>query len=414
MRRIEPGRIDGHVDAPSSKSDMQRGVAAAFLARGESHLLNPAYAEDGLAALRAAASLGAIVRLSKEHVIIVGGQARRGGRADCGESGLCIRMFAPIAALGSDEVELVASGSLRARPMEMVEAALRALGASCSTANGKPPVRVRGPLRGGDIAVDGSVSSQLLTGLLLALPCCEQDSVLRVSGLESRPYVELTLRTAAAFGVEIRHDAELTRFEIRGGQAYRPRTWRVEGDWSGAAFLLVAGALAGSVDISGLDPFSAQADRAVLGALRAAGARVEEGADRIRVEAGQLCAFELDATDCPDLFPPLVALACSCEGTTRLHGAGRLRHKESDRAAALVEEFGKLGAQLVVDGDTLCVVGGRLHGGAVGSHGDHRMAMALAVAALRTREGVDLDGEGCVVKSYPDFFEHLDAIRVKA
>jgi 3-phosphoshikimate 1-carboxyvinyltransferase len=323
-------------------------------------------------------------------------------------------MFAPIAALGSDEVELVASGSLRERPMEMVETALRALGASCSTASGRPPLRVRGPLRGGDIAVDGSVSSQLLTGLLLALPCCEQDSVLRVSGLKSKPYVELTLRTAADFGVEIRHDAELTRFEIRGGQAYQPRAWRVEGDWSGAAFILVAGALAGSVDVSGLDLLSAQADRAVLGALRAAGARVEEGTDRIRVQAGPLRAFELDAADCPDLFPPLVALACSCEGTTRLRGVERLLHKESDRAIALVEEFGKLGAHLATDGDTLCVVGGPLHGGAVGSHGDHRMAMALAVAALRTRAGVDLDGEGCVAKSYPDFFERLDAIRVKA
>jgi 3-phosphoshikimate 1-carboxyvinyltransferase len=193
-----------------------------------------------------------------------------------------------------------------------------------------------------------------------------------------------------------------------------PFVLQITGDWSGAAFLLVAGALAGSVDVSGLDLLSAQADRAVLGALRAAGARVEEGTDRIRVEAGPLRAFELDAADCPDLFPPLVALACSCEGTTRLRGAGRLLHKESDRAAALVEEFGKLGAYLVTDGDTLRVAGGPLRGGAVGSHGDHRMAMALAVAALRTREGVDLDGEGCVAKSYPDFFERLDALTVKA
>jgi 3-phosphoshikimate 1-carboxyvinyltransferase len=168
------------------------------------------------------------------------------------------------------------------------------------------------------------------------------------------------------------------------------------------------------VDVSGLDLFSAQADRAVLGALRAAGARVAESADGIRVEAGPLCAFDFDATDCPDLFPPLVALACSSHGTTRLRGAGRLLHKESDRAAALVEEFGKLGAHLVADGDTLCVVGGQLHGGAVGSHGDHRMAMALAVAALRTRGGVNLEGEGCVAKSYPDFFEDLDALAVKA
>jgi 3-phosphoshikimate 1-carboxyvinyltransferase len=270
---------------------------------------------------------------------------------------------------------------------------------------------VRGPLTPGEADIDGSVSSQLLTGLLMALPACAGDSVLHVHELKSKPYIRLTLRLLEQFGIQLRANASLSRFEIPGRQKYRARSYRVEGDWSGAAFPLVAGAIAGRVELSGLVLDSAQADRAVLEALESAGARVRAGRERVAVEQSSLRGFDFDAAECPDLFPPLVALACFCSGTTTLRGAGRLRHKESDRASALLEEFTRIGARVRLDGDLLLVTGGTLEGGEARSHGDHRIAMALAVAALGSRRGVSISGEEAVAKSYPEFFDDLDTLR---
>ncbi len=411
MKRVAPGRIEGKVDAPPSKSIMQRAVAAACLARGESEILSPSFCDDALAAMRAAGALGATVRQEADRVVLEGGGAVKPGRIEIGESGLGLRMFTPIAALFDAELELVASGSLQERPVAMVEAPLRALGARCDTSSGKPPVRIRGPILGGNIEVDGSVSSQFLTGLLLALPLCKKSSRLTVRGLKSKPYVRMTLALLSDFGGRVTCDEALEHFDIEGAQAYRGRSYRVEGDWSGAAFPLVAGAIAGLSTVQNLDVRSLQADRAVLDALRAAGARVTVRKDSVVVERSDLRAFDFNASDCPDLFPPLVVLATCCEGTTRLCGASRLRHKESDRAQALAVELGKIGASIRIEGDALLVKGGELAGGQASSRGDHRIAMALAVAALRTRDGVEIDGEAAVSKSYPDFFERLESLR---
>ncbi len=412
MIRVGPGRIDGALEAPPSKSMMQRAVAAACLSRGTTEILSPSFCDDGLAAMRAARGLGALVTQEKNRVVVQGGGAPTSGRIDVGESGLSMRMFAPIAALFDLDLELAASGSLRERPVEMIEAPLRALGARCATSGGKPPIQVRGPILGGDLEVDGSVSSQFLTGLLLALPLCPKPSRLAVRALKSKPYVRMTLALVADFGGQIRCDEALEHFAIDGGQHYHRPSYRVEGDWSGAAFPLVAGALGGRATVTNLDPRSLQADRAILEALGAAGAKVSVDGTSVSVESAPLRGFTFDASDCPDLFPPLVALACACEGTTRLKGIGRLKHKESDRAAALSEEFFKIGGEVEPWGDSLLVRGGEhLPGGRASSRGDHRMAMALAVAALWTDGGVEIDGESAVAKSYPDFFERFDALR---
>jgi 3-phosphoshikimate 1-carboxyvinyltransferase len=416
---------------------MQRAVACALLAEGESLLRSPGRSADCLAALSVARALGATI-LDRGDAIAIRGTGAiglRGSAADgtstadypsartlrvsCGESGLCIRMFSPIAALFSRVIELGAEGSLARRPVAMVEAPLVQLGAECGTASGLPPVRVRGPLRGGRAEVDGRASSQLLTGLLIALPLAESDSELEVEGLSSRGYVELTLDTMRAFGVRAERDAAFRRFSIPGGQAYRAAGFTVEGDWSGAAFLLVAGALAASgapLVVRGLDAGSSQPDRAIVEALRSCGASVEVVAGEIRVGRDRLDAFDFDATDCPDLFPPLAALALACEGMTSLRGAERLRGKESDRAAALSEEFAKLGARIEVEGDLMRVFGvgrskgGALAGGSVDSRGDHRIAMAAAVASLFCGAPVEIAGSECVAKSWPTFFEDLAAV----
>lgn len=416
MKSITRSTISGSVAAPASKSMMGRAVAAALLADGISVIRNPSYCDDARTALDIIGALGAV--MSEGEKLAIRGTGKRllypkKGSLDCRESGLCMRMFTPIAALLDREVALYASGSLCSRPMGMAEG-LGALGVVCRTDRGHAPIRVRGLMKGGDITVDASVSSQLLTGLLMALPLCETDSRIAVTGLKSTPYVRMTLSLLEGFGVTITYDEGLTEFVVKGGQEYRPASYTVEGDWSGAAFLLVAGALAGSVTVTGLDLASPQADRAIVEVLETAGAAVRTGTDCVSVEKRELKAFHFDATDCPDLFPPLVALASGCAGKSGIVGLERLVHKESNRAEALASEFSKLGILVEGVGNTMQVRGGTVRGAQVESHNDHRIAMACAVAALRAEGNVAITGEACVTKSYPDFFFDLAALGVKS
>ena len=425
-RSVKPSEVGGRVRAPASKSSMQRALACAAMAPGLSTITNPSWCADSIAAMRVATALGASVDRRADRVIVRGGLlAERPAEeplvVSCGESGLCLRMFSSIASLSPASIELRGEGSLAARPVGMVRGPLAALGVACSTNGGLPPVRVRGPLRPGRVSVDGADSSQFLTGLVMALPMAGGDSVVAVPRLASRGYVDLTLDVMRAFGARAERDDGYGEFRI-AGTPYQAAEYEVEGDWSGAAFLLVAGAIAaavtgGGLEVAGLRARSSQPDRAIVDALALAGARLAELPDGYRVDAAPLRGFSFDATDCPDLFPPLVALASRCEGETRLRGAGRLRAKESDRAAALSEEFGRLGLRIEVDGDDMTVYGlgsgaGRdgLAGGSVSSRGDHRIAMAAAVAGLAASGAVTIEGAECVAKSWPDFFEALASI----
>lgn len=411
MIHVAPGPVAGRLRAPASKSHLQRLLLGACLAEGTSLLRQPGQSADGRACQEVIQGLGAAVTEEPGLLRIQGGAGPRRPTLDCGESGFCLRAAAAVAALGAEPALLLGRGSLADRPVDMVLEPLRQLGVACRTASGRPPVAVQGPLRGGKVLVDGRSSSQFLSGLLLALPRAPEDSLVEVAGLRSAPYVRMTLDVLAAFGARVEASAALDRFRIPGGQAYRAVDLEVEGDWSGAAFLLVAGAVAGEVAVEGLDPASAQADRRVLEALEAAGADLAWEGGALRVRRAPLAAFSFDATDCPDLFPPLAALALSCAGVTRLRGAGRLRAKESDRAAALVGELSALGARIHVDGDLMTIEGGPLRGGRVDPRNDHRMAMACAVAGLASREGATMEGEGCVAKSYPSFFRDLERLR---
>lgn len=409
MKQVLPGKIEGSLQAPSSKSMAQRAVAAAALGEGRTEISNFSECADALASLECAKALGARIEKNGNVIAIVGRGKLNGPSAalDCNESGLCLRMFTPIAALFGREIVITGKGSLLSRPVGMVQSPLEELGASCRTTDGKPPVRVKGPIRGGKLEVDGSASSQFITGLLMALPLCKEDSEIRVSNPKSKPYLRMTVSLLEKFGIRVKCNAEMDKFEIKGGQKYKPAAYIVEGDWSAAAFLLVAGATAGKVRVSGLEMDSLQADRAIVDALKLAGAKVRVDGGEVIAEKSELKGFEFDATDCPDLFPPLVALACLCRGKSRIHGALRLKGKESDRAAALVSEFAKLGGKVSVSGDVMEIEGCALVGGEVDSHNDHRIAMACAIAALRSQKGVEIEGAECVSKSYPKFFEDL-------
>jgi len=405
-------KVSGTVSAPPSKSMAQRAIAAALLANGTSRITLGTHAEDIEASIRIVKALGAKVSPESDNtIIVVGGFSPITEEIDCGEAGLSMRMFSSIAALSSKKLRLIGRGSLETRPMKAVEEFLLGLGAKVSLNGDLPPITIQGPIKPGKISIDGSLSSQFLTGLLLALPTLPGDSELEVRNLKSKPYVEMTLELIAAFGVEVEYNSDLSRFSIPGNQKYLPREYIVEGDWSGASFLAVAGATAGEVTIENLRTDSKQADRKIVDAILAFGALLTSKETALQIKKSAAKAFTFDATECPDLFPPLVALAANAKGISSIKGVHRLKHKESDRENALKVEFQKLGINIVTEDDSLLVTGGPISGGKVFSHHDHRIAMALAGAGLNASGPVEIEHPECVAKSYPDFYKDLNSLR---
>ncbi len=410
---VSSGRLKGIVAPPCSKSYAQRALAVALLANGKSVLRNMDFCNDTLSALNCIKMLGAKAERTDEHTIIVeGGLKPRGNLLSVGESGLSARLFTPIAALCGEPIVISGEGTLLYRPMDMMIQPLRALGVDVRDGGGRLPIEVCGPMKGGQIDVDGSVSSQFITGLLLSLPLAEQDTVINVNAAVSKPYLDMTIDTAERFGVAIEHN-DYEQFYIAGGQSYEAVEYDVEGDWSAAAMLLVAGAVAGEVTVKNISTLSKQADVAICDALVRAGAELTSESDMVSAAHKELHGFEFDATNCPDLFPALATLAAAAEGESRIKGTHRLEHKESNRAEAIRTEFGKLGIEVdLSEEDIMIIRGGAIRGGVeVDSHGDHRMAMTLAVAGLLSDGGVTIHGAESVAKSYPDFFETLQMLR---
>ena len=413
---IQPSIISGELYAPASKSSMQRACAAALLNKGITNITNPGKSNDDLAALDVIQKLGAIIEKIDENnlQIISKGIFPTSKEINCGESGLGIRMFTPIAALSSEAITINGTGSLLTRPMDFFDEILPQLGVSIKSKGGKLPLQIQGPLKPTNIEVDGSLSSQFLTGLLMAYGAAGAHEVtISVKDLKSKPYIDLTLQVMKYFGWNVEHENhEKFRFNTKLQQnSEKSVSYTVEGDWSGAAFLLVAGAIAGDIVIKGLDVYSTQADKAVLQALIDSGCRISIQADQIEIGPMPLKAFHFNATDCPDLFPPLVALAAYCEGTTVIEGVSRLAHKESNRALTLQDEFGNLGIEIDLQGDLMLIKGGTgVQSAQTHSRHDHRIAMACAIAALKAEGAVSIAEAEAINKSYPNFYEHLIAL----
>jgi 3-phosphoshikimate 1-carboxyvinyltransferase len=405
-RCLEPSAIKGTLKAPASKSMTQRAIAAALLADGQSIIHNPSYCDDSLAAMSIAVGLGARVEPQVNELKINGSAVLKEPKLNCGESGLAIRMFSPIAALYPAEIKMVGANSLKKRPMFMIEEALNQLGVKCTSSGGFIPLTIEGPIVGGYCEIDGSVSSQLLTGLLMALPLAAGNSEIRVNNLKSKPYIDMTIQILKSFGISV-ENRDYSLFRIQGNQKYIPQSYTVEGDWSGGAFLLVAGAINGQLCVRGLRSDSMQSDKLIVNALENAGAHIISGENQIEITRSELKAFEFDATESPDLFPPLVALASYCEGISTIKGVSRLIYKESDRAKALQEEFSKMGIKIEINDDLMFVIGGKPQGARVESHDDHRIAMAIAVASLGATGKVSIRDSQCIAKSYPGFFDDL-------
>ena len=417
---ISPSAIGGVIAAPASKSAMQRACALALLHEGETIINDPGISNDDIAAINVIEHLGAAVNKNENGALLVnssgllncsGFQAREKISINCGESGLSFRMFAPIASLTSSQVTINGEGSLLQRPMHFFDEIFPLLGVHVQTADGKLPVIIQGPMQPKNITIDGAISSQFLTGLLLAFANSVTEVVtISVNNLKSKPYIYLTLQMMHHFGYEITHENYERFFINPKALNNKTQTYTVEADWSGASFLLVAGAIAGELTVTGLDVFSSQADKAILQALMMTGINVSISEKQIVVSPskGNLPkAFQFNATHCPDLFPPLVALASYCEGTTVIEGVSRLEHKESNRAVTLLAEFAKMGVEIRLQDDLMLIYGSRVKGADVDSHHDHRIAMACAVAALSAEGVTTINTAEAVSKSYPRFFEDL-------
>lgn len=385
---------------------MQRAIAISALAQGTSHLYGYSSSNDSDAALRIAENLGATVSVDGEVVTITGGLKPKSLELNCGEAGLGIRMFTPIASLWNEKITLHGEGSLKVRPVDVLENPLRQLGVQISTNNGFVPVTVCGPMLGGYATVDGSLSSQILTGLLIASPYAQKDVILCVKDLKSKPYIDITLDMMKKFGVAVgRH--EYDSFVVPAEQKYQAQDFKIEGDWSGASFLLVAAALNGEITVENISINSCQADKAIIEVLQLVGANICINDNSISVSHKDLNPFNFDATECPDLFPPLVSLAAHCKGISVIKGVSRLAHKESNRALVLQTEFAKVGLKIELKDDEMLVYGGEIQGGKIHANNDHRIAMAGAVAALLAQNAIEIENPECVAKSYPNFWEDL-------
>ena len=428
LARITPRPLSGSVPAIASKSMAHRMIIAAALSSGTTHVVCNTTCADIDATVRCLTALGArIARVddgfevhpvpkSVELGIL---KAFQGAELDAGESGSTLRFMLPVACALGAGATFVGAGRLGSRPLSPLTDELDAAG--CDIKGDGLPLTARGRLRPGRFVLPGSVSSQFISGLLLAFPLLPGPSEIEVHGrIESRPYINLTVQALKAFGVDVAIERgvaadgidEVTRFRA-GGRPYRtPGEVTVEGDWSNAAFWLCAGALGSQpVTVRGVSLTSAQGDRNVLAALSRFGARTQRASDAATVQPDRLHAFSMSAQDIPDLVPVISAVASCCEGTTVIRDCARLRIKESDRLATTASELNALGAQVEIDRDSLVVHGvGRLAGGTVDAHNDHRIAMMAAVAAVRCDGPVEIRGAEAVAKSYPSFFDHYRAL----
>ncbi|MEO6638188.1 MAG: 3-phosphoshikimate 1-carboxyvinyltransferase [Ginsengibacter sp.] len=417
---ISPSKISGSIHAPSSKSSMQRACAVALISGGTTIIENAGKSNDEEAAQDIIGKLGARLDYKRNQIIVTSSKKiftstdkNKHTTLSCGESGLSLRMFVPLAALYNYEITFTGVGSILRRPIDFFDKVLPQLGVSVHSNDGLLPITLKGPLKPTNITIDGSLSSQFLTGLLIAYSkACTAPVSIKVNSLASKPYIDLTLNILNQFGFRIENE-NYEKFTVfpRDNDINNTIKYKVEGDWSNTAFLLVAGAIAGGVTVKGADLNSTQGDKKIVDALEAIGAVVKFDGDALHVKNKELSAFNFDATHAPDLFPPLVALAAFCKGNSTIKGVNRLLHKESNRALTLKKEFAKMSVTIDLDDDVMVVHGGKqVHGAKVTSHNDHRIAMACAVAALGANGQTTIHEADAVNKSYPGFFDDIKLV----
>jgi 3-phosphoshikimate 1-carboxyvinyltransferase len=410
---IERSEIDGRIEAPSSKSMTHRAVICSALAQGESQVNRPLVSDDTDATLRVVHAIGAGVEKSKGSWIIEGGELNPPEEdLHCGDSGTTLRLMTAVCAIFRGTSVLKGGPSLSGRPVEPLLDALRQLGVQCESNDGYPPVKVhgRGGIDGGEVLIRGDISSQFVSALLLVAPYARKQLRVKVTTrLESAPYVGMTMDAQRAFGVQV-EVSEGYREMLVEKQRYTPTEYAVEGDWSSGAYMLAAGALAGKVSMENLIQDSRQADTAIVGVLGEMGAKLRFLGERVGVDFAEISGIDWDLTDSPDLFPVVAALCSAANGESRLRGLRRLRIKESDRIASMVEGLSRMGIKTEPSEDSIIIHGGAPEGAIIDPHADHRIAMAFGVLGLAARGETRIFDAECVSKSYPGFWEDLEAL----
>ena len=413
--RISPSVLHGTVSVPPSKSAAHRAVICGALSRGKSIIAPIEESNDFKATIECMKRLGADINLSGKILTVDGSNIFNNKKAelDCGESGSTLRFLIPVAAAGGIETVFTGRGKLPERPIGVYTDCLPQKGVSCITEGGLP-LNTAGQLQSGVYEVPGNVSSQFITGLMLALPLLPGDSdIILTSPLQSAGYIDMTRDIMKSFGVTV--DVTDKGWHIPGGQSYCPQNFTVEGDWSQAAFFMTAAALGGTITIDNLSMSSCQGDKACVEIYRRLGASVEEKDGNIIISPGKLRGLTIDARDIPDMVPALSAAAALAEGTTVIKGAARLRIKECDRLRAMTDGLGRLGADITETEDGLIINGvPELSGGKAEGYNDHRIVMSLAAAAVKSRGDIIISDMESINKSYPSFFEDYRSLGGKA
>lgn len=413
--KFSPFVPKGTVNVPPSKSDVHRAIICAAMANGVSRISPVALSNDIKATIGCIKALGADAVLENNVLTVDGTNMYKNKTAllDCGESGSTLRFFIPIAAVGNINATFVGKGKLPQRPIGIFTEALPKAGTVCKTEGGLP-LEIKGQLKSGIFEIPGNVSSQFITGLLLALPILEGDSeIVLTSPLESVGYIAMTIRTMKQFGVNIQ--ATEKGWHIKGGQSYKTCDYTTDGDWSQAAFFMVLGAVSGKVTVKGVAKDSTQGDKKCAEILARFGAKVTQLDNEVTVEKRELKAITIDASQIPDLVPVLSVCAAFAEGTTKIINAERLRIKECDRLKATAELLNNLGGKVKELSGGLEITGvSSLKGGNVNGYNDHRIVMSAAVCAARSDEDITATFAMSINKSYPDFYIDYNSIGGKA
>jgi len=417
----ETAALKGTVKAPPSKSITHRVFIAATLSTGLSVIRKPLICDDTLATINACRMLGARIREKERNVFEVQGCSKILTPDDvinCHNSASTMRFLTPVCALADGISVLTGGKSLRRRPIGPLLDAMRQLGVQCysTRGDGYPPVVVfGGGIEGGEASIPGDVSSQFVSGLLFATPMAREDTDIKLSTmLESKPYVEITINVLRSHGVKVEANPEYRSFHVPCNQRYSPSNHTVEGDYSSAAFLLAAAAITDSeIRVTNLKEDSPQGDRMIIDLLKKIGVKIRLGKDFVEIEGVKthLQPFNADLRDNPDLIPVCTALACFAHGKSLIRGVKRLRFKESDRVAALLDEFTKIGVKIRVVNNAIEVEGDeKLRGAELNSHGDHRIAMACIISALGSEGTSVIRGVECINKSYPNFVRDIKSL----
>ncbi len=403
-------KIFDKIDAKPSKSIFQRLLALAILSNNPTTIHNVCISDDAYASLKLIEDIGnEIIELGNNSIQIIPHSPNRDSELTCNESGLCIRMFAPILSLFSNKFIIKAEGSLKHRKIDGIESTLNTLGAKIISNNNYPPVEINGPIKSKHISLNYLESSQFLTGLLIALPFLAEKSTINVQKLVSKPYIDLTLHYIKLFGGRIEVENE-SIFHCHpsiynGGEFY------VENDWTNAATMMIAGAIGGQVQINNISRNSPQGDKVILDLLTEIGTKVIEKDNSILVEKNELNNFEFDATDYPDLVPGLSVLAANCKGLSRITNIDRLKNKESNRVETIINILKSSGIKVEYCDSALTIYGGETNIDLINAQNDHRIAMMAALLSINNKNDIKLIGSESVQKSYPIFWNDFNSLK---